>query len=145
MSYFSSDKFNRIKEWDLAFPTVENQRGVRPWQQFFVKCLTTIMINEKETAIILLAQDYHLKKSQHLTIEPFTRSQNTHTVTKLEEEDRNSGYGFGTPAKGHATASSTSTASSSPAMSRADQQEADNALRMLTLECRTGLTSAALV
>ena len=86
MSYFSSDKFNRIKEWDLAFPTVENQGGVRTWQKFLVKCLTTIMIDEKESAIILLTQDYHLQKSQHLNIEPFTRSQNTHTVTKLEEE-----------------------------------------------------------
>jgi hypothetical protein len=57
MSYFSSDKFNRIKEWDLAFTTVENQGGVRTWQKFLVKCLTTIMIDEKESAIILLTQN----------------------------------------------------------------------------------------
>ena len=142
MSYFSSDKFNRIKEWDLAFTTVENQGGVRTWQKFLVKCLTTIMIDEKESAIILLTQDYHLEKSQHLNIEPFTRSQNTHTVTKLEEEDKDStlGFGFGNtpqkPSKELATASSSSTAPSAPAMSRADQHEADNALRMLMLECQ---------
>ena len=98
------------------------------------------MIDEKESAIILLTQNYHLEKSQHLNIEPFTRSQNTHTVTKLEEEDKDSGHGFGNtpqkPAKERATASSSSTSPSAPAMSRADQHEADNALRMLTLECQ---------
>ena len=141
MSSFSSDKFNRIKEWDLAFPTVENREGVRPWQQFFVKCLNTIMVNETETALILLAYDYHLQKSQQLVIEPFTRSQNTHTVMKIEAD---SGLDFSSTQRMSATASSSSSATASssssesptPVMSRADQQEADNALRMLTLECR---------
>ena len=142
MSYFSSDKFNRLKEQDLHFQPVENQGGVRPWQKSLVKCLNTVMINDTDTAIILLIQDYHLEKSQQLTIEPFTRSQNNHTVTKLEED---SGYGFGTPSKSPPSATASSSSSSrilsmgptSPTnLSRADQQEADNALRMLALECR---------